>query len=194
MSKSLRVKYLLWIDEKDEGPYDKLQIVEMLSRSKITKETLCLPEDGNGDWKPIGSVPGLLDKDSHMATVIIRCQKCGESVEYEVGFEGQQICPSCRETVTLDDWSTQAPPGPSSLSVPARLDAVCAQPAQVDSVVRCPKCLSAQVTAIQKGFGTGGAVLGAVLLGPIGLLGGLIGSGKPKLACMKCGHTFQPGE
>jgi hypothetical protein len=58
------MKYLLWIDEKDEGPYDKPQIVEMLSRSKITKETLCLPEDGNGDWKPIGSVPGLLDKDS----------------------------------------------------------------------------------------------------------------------------------
>jgi len=60
MSKSLRVKYLLWIDEKDEGPYAKTQIIELLAGGKITKQTLCLPEDGNGDWQPVGVVPGLL--------------------------------------------------------------------------------------------------------------------------------------
>lgn len=130
---------------------------------------------------------------SIMATVIIHCRKCGESVEYEVEFEGQQLCPRCREIVTLADWATEEPSKPSSPIIPSHPGAVRDQPAQVDSVVRCPKCLSAQVTAVQKGFGTGGAVLGAVLLGPLGLLGGMIGSGKTRLACMKCGHIFEPG-
>jgi|ERR1035437_1334773 hypothetical protein len=62
MSKSLRVKYLLWIDEKAEGPYDKAQIVEMLLSAKMTKQTLCLPDDGKGDWQALGTIPSLLDK------------------------------------------------------------------------------------------------------------------------------------
>ena len=129
------MKYFLWINGKEEGPFDKPKIVEMLRGSTITRYTPCRPEhrDEAKDWEWVGVVPGL------------------------------------------QAMLNSAPPQP-------------------DSAVRCPKCQSTQVTAIQKGFGTGGAVLGAVLLGPVGLLGGLIGSGKPKLACMKCGHTFQPGE
>ncbi len=54
------MKYLLWINEKGEGPYDKSQVVEMLSSGKITDQTQCLPENGSGDWLPAGTVPGLL--------------------------------------------------------------------------------------------------------------------------------------
>ena len=45
---------------------------------------------------------------------------------------------------------------------------------QVDSAVRCPSCLSTQIAANQKGFGAGKAAVGAVLLGPAGLLAGLV--------------------
>ena len=41
--------------------------------------------------------------------------------------------------------------------------------------IKCPKCGSTQVAAGKKGFGLGKAALGAVALGPVGLLGGMIG-------------------
>lgn len=63
-----------------------------------------------------------------------------------------------------------------------------------DAPVRCPKCFSAQVTANKKGFGLGGAAVGGLLLGPLGLLGGVIGSSKVKITCLRCGHVFHPGE
>jgi tellurium resistance protein TerD len=58
--------------------------------------------------------------------------------------------------------------------------------------VRCPRCQSAQITANNKGFGVGKAAAGGLLLGPVGLLGGFIGSGKVKVTCLKCGHTWKP--
>lgn len=54
------MKYLLWIGEKGEGPFDKPQIVEMLLSGKITGQTLWLPEEGKGDWQPVNTIPGLL--------------------------------------------------------------------------------------------------------------------------------------
>lgn len=54
------MKYLLWIGEKSEGPYEKAQIVEMLLSGKITQQTLWLPEGGKGDWQPVSAIPGLL--------------------------------------------------------------------------------------------------------------------------------------
>jgi tellurium resistance protein TerD len=60
--------------------------------------------------------------------------------------------------------------------------------------IRCPKCGSTQITASNKGFGLGKAAVGGILLGPVGLLGGLIGSKKVVVSCLKCGHQWQPGE
>lgn len=60
--------------------------------------------------------------------------------------------------------------------------------------IGCPKCGSKQITANKKGFGIGKAAIGAVALGPIGLLGGLIKSGKVKITCLNCGFEWKPGE
>ncbi|NJK27378.1 MAG: hypothetical protein HC925_00685 [Coleofasciculaceae cyanobacterium SM2_3_26] len=51
-----------------------------------------------------------------------------------------------------------------------------AQP--VEDAVCCPKCRSTQIIIGKKGFGVGKAALGAVLLGPVGLAGGMLGSNK----------------
>jgi tellurium resistance protein TerD len=40
----------------------------------------------------------------------------------------------------------------------------------------------------EKGFGLGKAAIGAFLLGPVGLLGGLIGRKKIEVICRACGH------
>lgn len=56
---------------------------------------------------------------------------------------------------------------------------------------RCPKCGSTSLSVNKQGFGVGKAVAGAVLLGGIGLLAGGIGSNKPVVTCINCGHTFK---
>jgi hypothetical protein len=63
-----------------------------------------------------------------------------------------------------------------------------------ESLIRCPRCLSTQLTANRKGFGVGKALVGGLLLGGVGLLGGFVGSNKVRSTCLKCGHQFLPGE
>src|ERR1035437_1109337 len=55
------MKYILWMNERSSGPYDKSQIAELLSNGKITGQTEYLPEDRSGYWQPIRMAPDLLD-------------------------------------------------------------------------------------------------------------------------------------
>lgn len=54
----------------------------------------------------------------------------------------------------------------------------------------CPYCGSTSIQAIKKGFGLGKAVTGGILLGPVGLLGGAIGSNEIQRVCLNCGRKF----
>lgn len=63
-----------------------------------------------------------------------------------------------------------------------------------DSNIRCPKCTSIQITAGNKGFGLGKAAVGGLLLGPLGLLGGFMGSKKTMITCLKCGNKWEAGK
>lgn len=63
-----------------------------------------------------------------------------------------------------------------------------------NNVLTCPKCKSTSLSANKKGFGLGKAAGGAILLGPVGLLGGLVGSNKIKITCLSCGHVFKAGK
>lgn len=57
--------------------------------------------------------------------------------------------------------------------------------------IRCPKCGSNQFAAGNKGFGLGKSAIGGLLLGPVGLLGGFVGSGQVMLSCLRCGNRWQ---
>lgn len=50
----------------------------------------------------------------------------------------------------------------------------------------CPRCHSTQITAGKKGFGIGKAFVGGILLGPVGLLAGFIGSRNMEFVCLSC--------
>lgn len=58
----------------------------------------------------------------------------------------------------------------------------------------CTKCGSTQVTADRRGFSAGKAAVGAVLLGPAGLLAGAHGNNKVLISCLACGHQWDPSE
>lgn len=57
--------------------------------------------------------------------------------------------------------------------------------------VCCPKCKCTQIVGNKKGFGLGKAAMGGLLLGPVGLLGGVIGSGKVIVTCLNCGYKWK---
>jgi tellurium resistance protein TerD len=61
------------------------------------------------------------------------------------------------------------------------------------SGIHCPLCDATQITVQDKGFGIGKAAVGGLLLGPVGLLGGLIGSKQTMIVCLKCGHKWRAG-
>ena len=68
----------------------------------------------------------------------------------------------------------------------------CGCPANATDVPRCPNCNSTHIVADKKGFGLGKAAAGALLLGPVGLLGGMIGSKNTILVCSNCGNRWKP--
>ncbi|KLU59955.1 hypothetical protein CEB3_c33860 [Peptococcaceae bacterium CEB3] len=65
---------------------------------------------------------------------------------------------------------------------------------EVKATLKCPKCGCTQIAAGNKGFGLGKAAAGGFLLGPVGLLGGLVGSKKVMITCLSCGHKWHAGK
>jgi len=59
--------------------------------------------------------------------------------------------------------------------------------------INCPACGSKSFAASQKGFGLGKAAVGGLLLGPVGLLGGMVGRKAREFVCQTCGHRWEPG-
>ena len=55
---------------------------------------------------------------------------------------------------------------------------------------RCPRCRSAHLRSDREGFRGGQAAVGAVLLGPLGLLAGTAGSKGVVMSCLKCGKKW----
>ncbi|WKZ43336.1 MAG: hypothetical protein QY302_14660 [Anaerolineales bacterium] len=58
--------------------------------------------------------------------------------------------------------------------------------------INCPACQSMSIATGEKGFSLGKAAAGALLLGPIGIAGGLLGRKNIEFVCQACGHRWKP--
>ena len=61
---------------------------------------------------------------------------------------------------------------------------------QMNAQAKCPRCGCTSLSGNKKGFGIGKAVLGAAVVGPIGLVAGNLGAKKVRVTCMRCGKQF----
>jgi tellurium resistance protein TerD len=129
-------------------------------------------------------VPGTQERDRIQAENEAAAQK-----RIEEKALAQQRDLRQRELLRLNSMSrpiSESPP-PVAVVVPSA-------PTPNDDAIHCPRCGSSQLASNKKGFGLGKAAAGAILLGPVGLLGGIIGGNKVRITCLKCGNVFEPGQ
>lgn len=122
-----------------------------------------------------------------------QCEKCGKELKAvkancskdPIGYKTNHLvmC-SCGES----SWFVKTPKKPNPILVERENH-------EDDDQVKCPKCKSNQLHAENRGFGLTKAAVGGFILGsPVGLLGGLVGSKKVMITCIKCGHRWQAGK
>lgn len=59
-------------------------------------------------------------------------------------------------------------------------------------ISKCPSCGSENYVVHTTGFSLGKAAGGMILLGPLGLAAGVLGSGKPECVCKRCKQGWLP--
>src|SRR5574341_715020 len=57
-------------------------------------------------------------------------------------------------------------------------------------IAKCPTCGSKNIRILPKGFSLGKSVAGALIAGPLGVLGGLHGKNDLQVPCSSCHRTF----
>lgn len=60
--------------------------------------------------------------------------------------------------------------------------------------IKCPKCGSYRIDIQKRGYSLGNATAGALMLGAVGLLGGLVGKDDIMFMCMNCNNRWVPSD
>lgn len=123
----------------------------------------------------------LVERENNMY-----CLKCGKNIN-----DNAKFCGFCgKKTTVLPKSESTTVTEPQTVNIVNR-ETVQVQTNQIENLPKCNRCGSTSLIANKKGFGIGKAAVGAVLLGPLGLLAGGIGSNKIKVTCLKCGNSFE---
>ena len=106
----------------------------------------------------------------------MRCLYCERVIS---PYPADKTCPNCGALLPPDTEPAWKPVQTPPVQPPP--------PAYAPPQLRCPHCGSTQITCRKRGFRWGLAILGFVLLSPLGLLFGLIGSKRMIYTCRACG-------
>lgn len=111
------------------------------------------------------------------------CKYCGRQINASAKF-----CSYCGANVAPVPQKSLSPRQQEQLATRQRIAENRAQ-----GVACCPRCGSTSITANTKGYGIGKGVIGAAVVGPLGLVAGNIGRHKVLITCLNCGYRFKPG-
>ena len=132
------------------------------------------------------------------------CPKCGKELP-----EGAQFCPNCGNSVSPSEVPSQSPnlsgyeqDIPLSEQPNTPLEPPLSTPPVPNEEIKCPQCGAVGCVPQYKqnvsggGYGCCSGGLGALILGPLGLLCGLCGRSTKTTnnlvwICPKCGHEFR---
>lgn len=130
----------------------------------------------------------LLEETSHISKT--------DNLELKISYQAQEkISYQAQENNEIQSYNLPLHKQDSDISnTNVTVNVNVADNLQREQQIKCPKCNSANISANKKGFGVGKAAAGAVLLGPVGLLGGFMGSDKVIITCLNCGHSWEPGK
>ena len=122
------------------------------------------------------------------------CKQCGKDIVFEEG-EKKEVPNSLTSSSSTDIMDfTRTPTDSLSLQQAQYVQQqkmLDLQRQQMNSQARCPKCGSTSLSADKKGYGYGKAAVGALLVGPVGLLAGGIGANAHVCVCLNCGFKFK---
>lgn len=104
---------------------------------------------------------------------LIKCSECNKEIS-----DKASVCPHCG----------------NPMNTLIENDNFLSSDAIEQEYIFCPKCFSTQIHSEQTGFSGGKALVGAITVGPLGLLAGTIGSKKVNMTCLKCTNRFKAGE
>lgn len=119
------------------------------------------------------------------------CTKCGTPTIVMEALQMQQAQNLAAQQASQQMAYQQAQLALQYQQLQLQQQALAMQQQQMASVARCPRCGSTSLSGNKKGFGVGKAVVGATLVGPIGLVAGNAGAKKVIVTCMNCGYKFK---
>jgi hypothetical protein len=125
------------------------------------------------------------------------CPQCSESIKVEA-----KVCRFCNYSFTDKEIADQKEEIKNEVAENYEIETVTSRVRRVedqnqdqifirdDKVPTCRKCGSKHITPNKKGYGFVKGLTGTLLVGPVGLMGGFIGSRKIQMACLNCGHRW----
>lgn len=139
------------------------------------------------------------DCGKDVSTLAVSCPSCGcpiEKNEISIPDGSRIMCPDGRCTGIINRTGTCGICGKHYLwnKEENSEDNIINNNVARDDNIRCPYCKSTQVSAQKNGFGLGKSVVGLCVAGPVGLMGGFLGSGNIKITCLSCGKSWKAGE
>lgn len=130
----------------------------------------------------------MIFQEDYGGFVSIKCEKCGT-----INKKHKTYCKQYGDEYHFNPPITCTCGNIQKVVCKERNDNLSPPKTDDNNCIKCPSCGSIQISAGSKGFGLGKAVAGGILMGPVGLLGGLIGSKKVMVTCLNCGKQWKAG-